>query len=161
MTLVKTPNKSIVPSLTHASRNTPYNAGAKFDKPSLFGIGLIRYVHVQYSFALDGGAISTITPKNTFQLPANAIPLRVIVNPTTAPVGAGASVSIGTSAGSSTTSLLAATAITSLTLDAVVVGVATPFKTTASGNVTFTITGAALTAGVIEAWIEYVEAAAA
>lgn len=114
-----------------------------------------------YNFATDGGAISTITPAISDLIPSTAILVGATINSTTAPVGAGASVSIGTSAGSTTTSILAATVITSLTADALLAGVPTfaaPRKMTAAGQITFTITAAALTAGVIECSVYYIVA---
>jgi hypothetical protein len=77
-----------------------------------------------------------------------------------APVGASATVAIGTVAGSANNSILTATAITSLTLDAVlkVTCTATPFKMTAAGKMTVTIATTPLTAGQIEAWVTYVPA---
>lgn len=127
------------------------------------GTNLLQVAHAIYSFAVDGGAISTITPVSTVAIPANAIIVGATINSTTAVTSAGAAtVAVGTSAGSSTTSILAATAKTSLSLDALLNGVpvfATPVKLTAAGNVTFTIGTAALTAGIIEAFVYYTIAA--
>jgi len=66
-------------------------------------------------------------------------------------------VAIGTAAGSAANSILTATAITSLTLDAVLkpTCTTTPFKMTAAGKITFTIATTALTAGQIEVWVIY------
>lgn len=112
-----------------------------------------------YDFSVDGGAISTITPVQTVELPDNAIIVGGTVNSTTACTSGGsATVSIGTSAGSSTTALLAATAVASLSADArinVVPVFATPVKLTAKGNVTFSIATATLTAGIIEVNLIY------
>ena len=123
------------------------------------GNSVLRTAKAVYNFAIDGGAISTVTPNGTVTLPDNAIIVAATVNSTTAVTSAGAAtVSIGTSAGSSTTALFAATAKTSLSLDAVLNGVpvfATPVKLTAAGNVTFTIATSALTAGVIEVTLYY------
>jgi hypothetical protein len=117
-----------------------------------------------YNFAIDGGAISTITPNGTVALPDNAVIVAATINSTTAVTSAGAAtVAVGTSAGSSTTAILGATAKASLSADAVLNGVpvfATPVKLTAAGNITFTVGTAALTAGVIEAVVYYYVAAA-
>ena len=122
----------------------------------------LRVAHAKYSFATDGGAISTITPTDSDMIPINAIIVGGTVNATTAVTSGGsATVGMGTSAGSTTTSLLAATAKASLSLNAVINAVpvfATPVKMTAAGQITFTVATAALTAGVIEAWVFYVVA---
>ncbi|MEO5646130.1 MAG: hypothetical protein ABIQ91_01500, partial [Candidatus Paceibacterota bacterium] len=123
------------------------------------GINGLNVAHAIYSFAVDGGAVSTITPVSTAVIPNNAIIVAATINSTTAVTSAGsATVSVGTSAGSSTTSILGATAKASLSLDALINGVpifATPVKMTAAGNVTFSVATAALTAGVIEAFVYY------
>lgn len=125
-----------------------------------FGTGLrLRMARVLYNFAVDGGAVSTITPAQTATLPANAVIVGGTINSTTAVTSAGsATVAVGTSAGSSTTALLAATAKASLSANALINAVpvfATPVKLTAQGNVTVTIGTAALTAGVIEITLFY------
>lgn len=128
--------------------------------------GLLEVFAVKaiYNFAVDGGAISTITPRLSCEIPDNAIIVGGTINSTTACTSGGAAtVSVGTSAGSSTTSLLAATAVASLSADARINSVATfaaPVKMTAKGNVTFTIATATLTAGVIEATLLFYMAAA-
>ena len=128
------------------------------------GDSVLRVAKAVYNFAIDGGAVSTITPNGTVALPDNAVIVAATVNSTTAVTSAGsATVAIGTSAGSSTTSILGATAKASLSADAVLNGVpvfATPVKLTAAGNVTFTIGTAALTAGVIEVTLYYTVALA-
>jgi hypothetical protein len=112
-----------------------------------------------YDFATDGGAISTITPSISDTIPANAIVYGGVLNSVIALVGATATVAVGTSAGSSANSILAATAITSMTLDAVIelLGINSQaathkavFKMSAAGQITLTIATAALTAGRIE-----------
>ena len=146
----------------------PNGQNPTFDSINLVGSGTgnsaLRAAKAIYSFATDGGAISTITPNGTVALPANAVIVGATVNSTTAVLSAGAAtVSIGTSAGSSATSILAATAKATLAANALVNGVpvfATPVKLTAAGNITFTIATAALTAGVIEVVVYYYTAAA-
>lgn len=120
---------------------------------------VLRVAKAIYNFTIDGGAVSTITPNGTVNIPANAVIVAATINSTTAVTSAGAAtVSVGTSAGSSATSILGATAKASLSANAVLNGVpvfATPVKMTAAGNVTFTVGTAALTAGVIEAVLYY------
>ena len=147
---------------------TSNGTNPSFESVNLTGVtagnSALRVAKAIYNFAIDGGAISTITPNGTVSLPDNAVIIAATVNSTTAVLSAGAStVSVGTSAGSSAASLLAATAKASLSLDAVLNGVpvfATPVKLTAAGNVTFTVGTAALTAGVIEVTIYYTVALA-
>jgi hypothetical protein len=112
-----------------------------------------------YNFATDGGAVSTITPAKNVLLPDNAVIVGATINSTTAVTSSGsATVAVGTSAGSSTTSILGATTKASLSADAVLNGVpvfATPVKLTAKGYITLTVGTAALTAGVIEVIVYY------
>ena|ERR1700743_2787515 len=131
---------SITPSAYIITRDGTFNAQARYD------------------FAVDGGTIGTITLANSDTIPAGAIVIGQVCNSTTAFTGTGATVALGTSAGSSTTSLLGATAITSLTLDAVVALTprTTPFKMTAAGTVTATIATANVTAGVLDILIQYI-----
>jgi len=116
------------------------------------------------NFAVDGGAVATITPSRTVALPANAVIVGGSINSTTAVTSGGATtIAIGTSAGSSTTSILGATAKASFSANAllnVVPVFATPIKLTAQGNVTFTVATTALTAGVVEVTLFYYVASA-
>jgi hypothetical protein len=120
----------------------------------------LRVTHARYDFALDGGgAPGLITLSLSDVIPAGAIILGGTINPTTALVGATATIAIGTSAGSSASSLKAATAVASYSLDAllnVVPVFATPVKMTADGTITITTATAALTAGVMDIFILYV-----
>ena len=80
------------------------------------------------------------------------------MNSTVAATAAGAAtVAIGTAAGSAANSILTATAIASLTLDAVLKPscAATPFKMSAAGKINLTIATGPLTAGQIEVWVIY------
>ncbi len=166
-----TPIKSYSPVLAtakivHAQKGTPYLQGSEYGVASDFSVGLKRVYHFKYDFSIDGGVVSTITlgtPGTSGpSIPATAIILDVTLNSVVAPVGSGASIAFGVSAGGSTTTLKASTAITSFTLDALLKGAmspAAPVKMTAAGYPTITISGAALTAGVVEGWIEYLVAA--
>jgi len=129
--------------------------------------GSMGIAWAKYSFAVDGGVVSTITPGALFNttIPANAVLVGGAVNVTTAVTSAGsATVAIGCSgAGGSTTTLLGATAKTALGLNIVLPTITTsavPKKITGAGQITFTIGTAALTAGVIEVWVLYFLASA-
>lgn len=123
------------------------------------GDSVLRTARAIFSFAIDGGAVSTITPVTTVSLPDNAVITGGTINSTTACTSGGAAtIAVGTSAGSSTTSILGATAVASFSLDARLNSAATfaaTVKMTANGNVTLTIATAALTAGVIEVHLHY------
>jgi hypothetical protein len=125
------------------------------------GLGMFGVAHAIYNFATDGGAIGLITPALNVLIPANAIVMGGIINPTTAPVGATATIAFGTSAGSSATSLKAATAIATYSIDALLATVpvftaASSFKMSAAGNITLTVAVAPLTAGIIEVFAFFV-----
>lgn len=128
--------------------------------------GTFGVAWAQYSFASDGGSVSTITPpsaRNT-TIPANAILTGGTVNVTTAVTSSGsATVAIGCAGtGGATTTLLAATAKATLVSNFVTTTVSTfaaPKKLTGAGGITFTIGTAALTAGVIEVFVFYFVAA--
>jgi hypothetical protein len=80
------------------------------------------------------------------------------VNVTVAATAAGAAtVAIGTAAGSAANSILTATAVASLTLDAVLkpTCATTPFKLSAAGKISVAIATGPLTAGQIEVWVIY------
>lgn len=119
----------------------------------------LRAARMIYNFAADGGAVSTLTPKNSTLLPATAVIVGATINSTTAVTSGGAgTLAVGTSAGSSTTSILAATAKASLSANALLNGVpvfATPLKLSAAGQLNVTIGTAALTAGIVEVVVYY------
>lgn len=124
------------------------------------GLGKLMQLKTVYNFAVDGGAVSTITPKTgNVLLPANAVIVGGTINSTTAVLSAGAStMSVGTSAGSSATSILAATGKASMSANALINAVPTfaaPVKLSAKGYVTVTIGTAAQTAGVVEIVLYY------
>lgn len=131
-----------------------------------FGLGAVRVAKAKYSFAVDGGAIATITPATNATIPDNAIVFGGLLNPTTALTSGGsATIAVGTSAGSSTTSLKTATAVATYSADAVLATVpvftaGSAFKMTAAGSITITVATAALTAGILEIIVFYVVAAA-
>lgn len=123
--------------------------------------------YAKYSFATDGGTVATKTPGGTVNttIPANAILVGGTVNVTTACTSSGSgTLAVGCAGtGGSTTTLLAATAVASLTTNALFTTVTTfaaPKKLTGAGSITFTIGTAALTAGIVEVWVQYFTAAA-
>lgn len=122
------------------------------------GLGMMGVAHAIYNFAVDGGV--SCTPAANATIPAGAILLGATVNPTTAPLAVGAAtVGVGTTAGSSATSILAATAKATLSIDALINGVPTfaaPVKLTAAGKISVVIATGPLTAGVIEIFVYYV-----
>ena len=102
---------------------------------------VLKVAYAKFVVATDGGT-DTITPAINTLIPDNAIIIGVTLNSTTALAPTGLKVSCGTSAGSSTTALLAATPTASWTTDAILLGIPTraaPIKLTAAGQVTFTI----------------------
>lgn len=131
-----------------------------------FGLGALRTARAKYDFAVNGGVVSTITPGASVNatIPNNAIIIGGTINSTTAATSAGAAtIAVGTSAGSSTTSILGATAVASFSADATINSVATfaaPLKLTAAGSITITIGAFDLTAGVIEVSVLYFVASA-
>lgn len=130
---------------------------------SAFGLSFFKMARAKYDFAVDGGAVSTLTPAITAALPDNAVIVGGTVNSTTAVLSSGsATLAVGTTAGSSASAILAATAKASLSLDALINAVpvfATPVKLTAAGSINVTIGTAALTAGVVEVTLLYFVAA--
>lgn len=137
---------------------------AQLAASSDFGLGALRVARAKYSFAVDGGAMSTITPATNATIPNDAIIVGGTVNSTSAATSGGAAtIAVGTSAGSSTTSILGVTAVASYSADARINSVATfaaPVKMTAAGSITITVADATLTAGIIEVTVLYFVAAA-
>jgi hypothetical protein len=120
----------------------------------------VRTARARYDFAVDaGGAPGLITLAQSDEIPDNAILVGGMIDFTTAVLAAGgaATVAIGTSAGSSASSLLAATAKASCTgVVAIVPTYAIPVKMTAAGTITFTSATNVLTAGVCDVVVTYI-----
>ena len=109
--------------------------------------------HARYDFAVDGGAVSTIVPSNSAIIPDNAVIVRCYSLVTTA-MTSGGSATLALSAGGVT--LKAATAFDNGAFDDEDVTEHTVTdKTTSSTGIQFTIAVAALTAGVVEVYVEY------
>jgi hypothetical protein len=122
------------------------------------GLEVMGVAHALYNYATDGGA--SCTPALNAVIPANAILVGATINSTTAVTAAGsATVGIGTTAGSTSTSILAATAKATLSIDALINGVPTlaaPVKMSAAGSISLVIATGPLTAGVIEVFVYYI-----
>ncbi len=130
------------------------------------GNSTLKVCHARYSFATDGGAVSTITPAVGCTIPIYALIYRVIVTPIATTVGSTGNVSVGLSAGGAgAAALLGATARASLVAGTPFDGVpiegtasasnATYIKMTAAGNITVTIATNALTAGILDIDVFY------
>lgn len=123
-----------------------------------------RIAHATYKFSVDGGTIGAITPAANVTIPINAVITNVIVNSTTAFVGATATIAIGTTAGSSATSLVtvAGGPVANYTLNGFVQGVPVPgtastwVKMSAAGQILVTIATANVTAGQAEIYVFFV-----
>ncbi len=128
-----------------------------------FGVSALRVAHAQYSFAVDGGGIATLTPINNFTLPVNSIVIGCSLNSTTALTSGGsATIAVGLiGGGGATGSLVAATAVASWSLNAKVQAVPVPqtastwIKLTASAQASVTIAVATVTAGILEIYCFY------
>lgn len=154
-----------------------YNSKAPFDgSPAEYlgggpaiGYDLHKCLNVikgVYSFAVQGGAVGNILfpddQGNAITLPFGALVKRSYTFVNTA-VTSGGAATVAISTGQTAADLLAATAKTSFTLNALVDGIPTGTMatavliTTAAGvNPYITVAVAALTAGILEIFIEYV-----
>ena len=109
--------------------------------------------HAKYDFAVDGGAASTIVPDNSAIVPNNAIIVRCYSVVTTAMTSGGSATLALTTGG---VTLLAATAYNNGAFDDEDVTEHTVVdKTTSSTGLQFVIATAALTAGVVDCYVEY------
>lgn len=129
-----------------------------------FGQTQRYWCHAQYNFSNDAGAIGNITPVNGCTLPANAIVTNSVIYVSTAVTSAGsATVSVGWGTGGNVASLLGATAKASLTAttfmqSAIVPQTASGFiHVAAASPLTVTVATAALTAGVIDVYVEFMQ----
>ena len=118
----------------------------------------IRIAKATYNFAIDGGAISTITPKSGAVIPNGAEVLRAWTDVTTPMTSAGSATLALQIASTTPVVIKTATAFDSadytgqdIQRAATVIG-----KTNSAGAITCTIATAALTAGVVEVFVEYV-----
>lgn len=119
----------------------------------------LRVAHAVIDFSSDSGTVAAHIPANSDTIPANAVVHGGGINSPTAVDSAahGASLAIGTSAGSAPNSILTATAQASFTTDAVMkpTCTTTPFKMSAAGQINYTPSGEAITSGKVEVWVIY------
>ena len=108
----------------------------------------------KYNFAVDGGATGAITLANNFNLPVNAMVIGAWTDVKTA-MASGGSATVALAVGGVT--IKAATAMD----DAAYTGIdyhlarTSAALTTAAGAVSFTVATAALTAGEVDIYVEY------
>jgi hypothetical protein len=121
------------------------------------GSGALQTAKATFDVAVDGGAIGTILPVNSPIIPAGALVQSAIIYPITLPVGPGASIAIGV--GAQTAVIKGATVIATYVAGAQLVGLpiwaSGFFKVTTDAKISFTVSGAVLTAGKIAVEIQY------
>ncbi|MGD0497527.1 MAG: DUF2190 family protein [Bryobacteraceae bacterium] len=119
----------------------------------------VKVAHAVIDFSSDSGTVAAHTPANSDSIPKDAVVFGGVINVPTAVDSAahGASLVIGTSAGSAANSIKTVTAQATLSIDAVVVPTctATPFKMSAAGQINYTPSGEAITSGKVEVWVLY------
>jgi hypothetical protein len=125
------------------------------------GLGSVGNAKMTYDFAVDGGAIATITPTNSPTIPANAIILGGAIDITTS-LGSGgaATIALGLGSGAQVASLKAATGVASYTAGFLamipVFTAATYYKVTAAARLTLTVAAVVLNAGKLDVNIVYI-----
>lgn len=124
----------------------------------------LRICHATFNFAVDGGgAPGLITPAANCTIPANSIIVNEIIDWTSAATGTGATVTIGTTGTGGGAAILQASGTVGSGLSGIVQGVIVPQtasgfkKITTAGTVTLTSGTAALTGGVCEIFIFWVQ----
>jgi hypothetical protein len=126
------------------------------------GLGVVGNAKVTYDFAVDGGAVSVITPANSPTIPLGAIILGGTIDiTTTLTSGGAATIALGLGAGAQAAALKAALAVASWTAGQLalipVFTAATYVKATAAAALTVSIATAALTAGKFDVNLVYVQ----
>lgn len=124
------------------------------------GLGVLGNAKMTYNFAVDGGAVSTITPANSPTIPINAIILGGTIDiTTTLTSGGAATIALGLGSGAQAAALKAALAVASWTAGQLalipVFTAATYYKATAAARLTLTVATAALTAGRFDVNLVY------
>jgi hypothetical protein len=135
-------------SLSEANANIP------------FAVGALRVARASYSFAADGGAVSTIALTGSTVVPSGAIILATLLNVTTAPTSGGAAtISVGVEAAADQQ---AAAAISGAPWSTTGAKWATqtfttaPDVTTAARDISIAVATAALTAGAFDVYVFYI-----
>ena len=109
--------------------------------------------HAKYDFAVDAGGTGTIVPDNSAIIPDNAVITNVYHSTTTA-LTSGGSATLALTTGGIT--LNAAVAFDNADYaDESVIANAINDKTTSSTGIQFVIATAALTAGVVDVYVQY------
>lgn len=126
------------------------------------GLAVIGNAKMTYDFAVDGGAISVITPANSPTLPINAIILGGTIDiTTTLTSGGSATIALGLGAGAQVAALKAALAVASWTAGQLalipIFTAATYVKAAAATALTLSIATAALTAGKFDVNLVYLQ----
>lgn len=144
------------------TRLSPIWSGMGSPVSGLGGLGVTSNAKFTYDFAVDGGAVSTITPSNSPIIPAKAIILGGVIDiTTTLTSGASATIALGLGSGAQVAVLKAATAVATwaagLTVPIIpVFTAASYYKATAAAQMTLTVATAALTAGKMDVSVVYV-----
>lgn len=126
------------------------------------GLGVIGNAKMTYDFAVDGGAVSVITPANSPTIPINAIILGGTIDiTTTLTSGGAATIALGLGSGAQVAALKAATAVASYAAGQLalipVFTAATYVKAAAAAALTLSIATAALTAGKFDVNLAYIQ----
>ena len=126
------------------------------------GLSAVGNAKMTYDFAVDGGAIATITPTNSPTIPLGAIILGGTIDiTTTLTSGGAATIALGLGSGAQVAALKAATAVASYTAGQLVMipifTAATYVKATAAARLTATVAAFALTAGKMDVNVVYVQ----
>lgn len=125
------------------------------------GLGVVANAKMTYEFAVDGGAVSVITPSNSPTIPINAIILGGTIDiTTTLTSGGAATIALGLGSGAQVASLKGATAVATWTAGQLalipVFTAATYVKAAAATRLTLSVAAFALTAGKFDVNVAYV-----
>lgn len=127
------------------------------------GFGAVKLARGDYSFAVEGGAVSTIALTGSSVLPAGAVILAAYIEVVTAPTSGGAATI--TVQAENAGDVQAAAAISGapwstlgMKLSSARTRAAVPLKLTAPSDISIVVATAALTAGVFRVYVEYIEA---
>jgi hypothetical protein len=111
-------------------------------------------IRARYSFAEDGGAVSTIALTSGTPIPSGAIILAAYIDVLTVPVGATATISVGVEAAADIQAVAAISgapwSTVGVKLSSARTFAAAPIKTTVDRNISIAIATAALTAGIFD-----------